>query len=199
LAYDAESEGALKYVVFAVLVLIPLLLVGWVVREGRSVPPTAPLASAEFSTAGTASALARPDPDDAPLLALFEGTPGGVKAKGMPALYDEKRLFDYIDGAAPLYIDRHFRKLAAVEMATAEGADLTCDVYDMREPENAASIFLSEKSASSRTVDDWPQALTGPMSFVFRKSRYYVKLTAFDKKSEAALPGLALALRERMQ
>jgi hypothetical protein len=199
LAYDAEPEGALKYVVFAVLVLIPMMLVGWVVREGRRVPPTSPLASGAYSVGIAASAGARADPEDAPLVALFEGTPGGAKAKGAPSLYDEKRLFDYIDGAAPLYIDRHFRKLAAVEMATSEGADLTCDVYDMREPENAASIFLSEKSASSRPVEDWPQALAGSLSFVFRKGRYYVKLTAFDKKSEAALPGLALALRERMQ
>jgi hypothetical protein len=189
----------LKYVVFAVLVLIPVFLVGWVVREGRSVPPTSPLASAAFAGGTAAPEGPKADPDDAPLLALFEGSPGGAKAKAMPSLYDEKRLFDYIDGAAPLYIDRHFRRLAAAEMATADGADLTCDVYDMREAENAASIFLSEKSGSSKTVDDWPQALVGSMSFVFRKGRYYVKLTAFDKKSEAALPGLALALRERMQ
>jgi hypothetical protein len=37
------------------------------------------------------------------------------------------------------------------------------------------------------------------MSFVFSNGRYYVKLTAFDKKAEAALPELAKALRERMK
>ena len=189
----------MKYVVFAVLAVIPMMLVGWVVREGLRVPPTQALVSASTSGGGVPVGASQADPEDAPLAALFEGTPGGAKTKGLPSLYDEKRLFDYIDGAAPLYIDRHFRKLAAAEMASADGADLTCDVYDMREPENAASIFLSEKSTSSRPVDDWPQALAGSLSFVFRKGRYYVKLTAFDKKSEAALPGIALALRERMQ
>jgi hypothetical protein len=188
----------LKYVVFAILVLIPMTLVGWVVNEGHRVPPATPLASADRSTASLATAAAA-DPEDAPLVALFDGMPGGAKAEGLPSLYDEKSLFEYIDGAAPLYVERHFRKLIAVEMMTAEGADLTCDVYDMRDAVNAASIFLSEKSVSSRPVDDWPQALVGSLSFVFRKGRYYVKLTAFDRKSEASLLGVALALRERMQ
>jgi hypothetical protein len=186
-----------KYAIFVVLVAIPLALIGWVVRQGRQVPPVSPTASAS-SSAGSGRAVAK-DPDDKPLLELFEGNPGGAKVKDKVALYDEKGLFDYIDGAAPIYIERKFRKLAAAEMVTGEGSELACDVYDMREAENASSIFLTEKSSASQPVEDWPQAISGRMSFIFRRGRYYVKLTAFDNKSEAALPGIARALRERMQ
>ena len=115
------------------------------------------------------------------------------------ALYDEKGLFDYIDGAAPIFIERHFRKLAASEMATPEGSDLVCDVYDMATIENAQSIFDKEKSATAKPLDAWPEAIAGPMSLVFHHGRYYAKLTAFDAKAEAALPAVARALKEKMQ
>lgn len=181
----------MRYLVFAVLVLVPSTLIGWIAWQGQHAPATAPAASA--------SAGARSPDADAALVALFKGSPGGAKAKEKVALYDEKGLFDYIDGAAPLYIQRHFRKLAAAEMATPEGSELTCDVYDMAAPDNAQAIFDAEKSPSARAVAGWAKAVSGPMSFVFSNGRYYVKLTAFDKKAEAVLPGLAAALRERMQ
>jgi hypothetical protein len=123
---------------------------------------------------------------DATLRALFEPSPAGAKVKEKVALYDEKGLFDYIDGAAPIFIDRHFRKLAAAEMATPEGSDLVCDVYDMATPENAQAIFDKEKSATAKLAGRLARGHRGPMSFVFHHGRYYAKLTAFDAKAEAA-------------
>jgi hypothetical protein len=181
-----------RYVVFAILALVPMSLVGWIVWHGQQTPVVAAAsASAGHKSHGGGA--------DAALRAFFDGAPGGAKTKDKAALYDEKGLFDYIDGAAPIFIERHFRKLAAAEMATAEGSDLTCDIYDMNAPENAQSIFDKEKSPTAKPVPDWPEAIMGPMSFVFSNGRYYVKLTAFDKKAEAALPELAKALRERMK
>ena len=182
----------MRYVVFAILALVPMVLVGWIIGHGYQTPVVAS-ASAKPGHKGHGRGA------DAALRSFFEGAPGGTKTKDKVGLYDEKGLFDYIDGAAPIFIERHFRKLAAAEMATAEGSDLTCDIYDMNAPENAQSIFEKEKSPTAKTVADWPEAITGPMSFVFSNGRYYVKLTAFDKKAEAALPDLARALRERMK
>jgi hypothetical protein len=181
-----------RYVVFAILALVPVLLVGGLVWHGQQ----APVIAAASASAGHKS---HGGGADAALRAFFDGTPGGTKVKQKAALYDEKGLFDYIDGAAPIFIERHFRKLGAAEMATADGSDLTCDIYDMNAPENAQSIFEKEKSPTAKTVADWPEAIMGPMSFVFSSGRYYVKLTAFDKKAEAALPDLARALREQMK
>jgi hypothetical protein len=48
-------------------------------------------------------------------------------------------------------------------------------------------------------VANWPQAGSGPMWFIFHQGCYYVKLTAFDKKAESALPALASALRDRIK
>src|ERR1700690_221103 len=161
------------------------------VREGHRAP------------AATAVPAGKPRPSgadaDKTLLALFQGDLGGAKVKDKVTLYDEKGLFDYIDGAAPIFIERHYRKLAAADMASAEGSDMDCAIYDMAEPANAQSIFDAEKSATAKPVTDFPEAIAGPMSFVFRAGRYYVKMTAFDKKAEAALPGLAKALKGKMK
>ena len=48
-------------------------------------------------------------------------------------------------------------------------------------------------------MEGWPEAISGTMSFVFHAGRYYVKLTAFDAKAEAALPALARSLKEKVR
>lgn len=178
----------MRYLLFAVLALVPLALVGTLVWQGNKAPP------AEHAAARPAGGDA-----DAVLRGLFDFKLAAAKIKEKISLYDDKGLFDYIDGAAPIFIERHFRKLAATELSTPEGSDLVCDVYDMATPDNAQSIFDKEKSAQAKPVEDWPGAIAGPMSFVFHQARYYVKLTAFDAKAEAALPLVARALKEKMK
>jgi hypothetical protein len=177
--------------IFVLLALIPPAFIGWMVREGHRAPPAAAVPAGNSRPSGAEA--------DKTLLALFQGDLGGAKVKDKVGLYDEKGLFDYIDGAAPIFIDRHYRKLAAAEMASADGSDMVCDVYDMAEPANAQSIFNAERSATAKPVADFPDAISGPMSFVFHSGRYYAKLTAFDAKAEAALPGLAKALKGKMK
>jgi hypothetical protein len=182
--------GAVRTILFAVLAMIPPTLIGSLVWEGHKAPPVERAPAARRSSGQEA---------DAVLKALFEPAPAGAKIKEKIALYDDKGLFDYIDGAAPIFIDRHFRKLAATEMATPEGSDLVCDVYDMATPENAQSIFDKEKSAQAKPVDGWPEAIVGPMSLVFHHARYYAKLPAFAAKAGASPPAVARALKEKMK
>jgi len=187
--FAVGSGPPVRIVLFVLLALIPPTFIGWKVWQGYRPPAVVPAANPRPSGAEA----------DRALQALFAGDLAGAKVKDKVGLYDEKGLFDYIDGAAPIFIERHFRKLAAAEMVSAEGSDLVCDVYDMADPANSQSIFDKEKSAAAKPVADFPDAISGPMSFVFRSSRYYVKLTAFDGKAEAALPGLAKALKGKMK
>jgi len=179
-----------RILIFTVLASIPPALIGVLVWEGRRPLPveTAPAAPRAPGQA-----------EDQALRALFEPPPAGTTIKEKVALYDDKGLFDYIDGAAPIFIERHYRRLAAAELATPEGSDLVCDIYDMAAPANAQSIFEKEKSSQAKPIPDWPEAITGPMSLVFHHARYYVKLTAFDATAEAALPAVARALKERIK
>jgi len=178
-----------RTLLFALLAIVPPGLFGALVLHGRAHAPVETLSPAKKD--------AKADLDLA-LLALFKGDIGPAKVKEKATLYDQKGLFDYIDGAAPLFIDRHYRKLGAAELGV-EGSDLVCDVYDMAEDANALGIFNTEKSANAKTVEGWPEAISGSMSFVFHHLRYYVKLTAFDAKAEAGLPALAQALKGKIR
>ncbi len=178
----------MRITVFVVLALLPSSFIGWMVWQGHRAPAAVP----------SRTAAAPPADADAALLALFQGDMGGAKLKAKPTLYDEKSLFDYIDGAAPIFLQRHFRRLAAGELTLA-GSDLVCDIYDMADAANARSMFDAEKSPTAKTVDGFPEAISGPMSFIFHARRYYVKLTAFDAQAEAALPGLAKALKGKIR
>jgi len=186
----------MKNAVFAVLVALPIALIGWIVWRGETqAPAEEPIAPAK---AGAAPQV-KGDGEDATLRALFDGGIAGAEVgESGIEIYNEKSLFDYINGAAPMYLERNFRRLAAAEMAIGEDGELTCDIYDMRTAKDAASIFETERSDTARTVADWPDAIIGNRSFVFHHDRYYVKLTAFDNNAEAQLPALAKALQERM-
>lgn len=158
----------------------------------------APGANAAGAAPAAAAAGGGEGAEDSALVALFKDGAGGAKVKEKVELYDDRGLFDYIDGGAPAYLSHNFRKLAAAEMAGPEGSEMTCDVYDMRTAKDAGAIFEAERSSGSKPVEGWAEALRGNLSFVFHRGRYYVKLTAFDKKAEALLPKLAEALKERM-
>jgi hypothetical protein len=191
----------LRTLAIAVLVAVPLAVVGWVVHQGMNPPPPERMLAAAKPAAPPGAAPGKAPPPaainlanaDSVLLALFDGLLGaGEKAK----LYDSNGLFDYIDGGAPVFIERGFRRLAAAELKL-EGSDVVCDVYDMAAPENSTAIFNKEKSANAKPVENWPAAISGAMSFVFHSGAYYIKLTAFDAKGEAQLPKLAQRLKEK--
>jgi hypothetical protein len=178
-----------RLLLISLLSIVPPLLFGSLLWHGRTHAPV----EAKLTQPKAASADL-----DASLLALFKGEIGPAKVKEKATLYDEKGLFDYIDGAAPLFIDRHYRKLAAAELVVG-GSDLVCDVYDMGAADNAKKIFETEKSSRATPVEGWPEAIAGSMSFVFHHLRFYVKLTAFDATAEQALPTVARALKGRMK
>lgn len=184
----------MRHIVFAILVALPTALITWVITRGVMGQPGSRCASAIKE-----EAAASPADPDAALKAILAAPIDGFSITGEVALYDDKGLFDYIDGAAPLYNERGFRKLAAAEMTVSSGGELTCDVYDMATPENAASIYEAESTPQAKAAPLGDQARVSTMSLVFRKGPYYAKLTAFDADAEAALPKLASALLERMK
>jgi hypothetical protein len=182
----------MRHVIFAVLVAIPTALVTWVISRGVYSQPGSRCSAEDRAAAATA------DDPDAILKALFATPMGEFSINGEMELYDEKGLFEYINGAAPLYIDRHFRKLAAAEMKVGE-SELTCDVYDMAAEANAVSVYEAEGTPRAKVVELGDAGRSSSMALVFRKGPYYVKLTAFDADAEAALPKLAELLLERMR
>jgi hypothetical protein len=180
-----------RTLVFAVLVAALAALVTWIMTRGA--------VGGRGDACSTAVAAAAPSSDpDQVLLSLFSGLPDKLSLTGQPRLYDEKGLFEYIDGAAPIFIERHFRKLASAEMKSLDGGELTCDIYDMQSRENAGSIFAVERPRTAQPLGVGDEGHRGRMSTVFRRGRYYAKLTAFNPAGESALAELARVLATKM-
>lgn len=118
----------------------------------------------------------------------------GATVSGSAESYDAKGLFEYINGGAPAYIERNFQTLAAAEMTLQNGGELTCDIYDMGSSADATAIYDFEKRGGTKEIEIGEAGRTGDLSLVFRRGRYYVKLTAFDPKAEEALADIARAL-----
>ncbi|HJX51403.1 MAG TPA: hypothetical protein VJ801_01440, partial [Polyangia bacterium] len=93
---------------FVLLALIPPAFIGLMIREGHRAPAPTAVPAGKSRPSGAEA--------DKSLLALFQGDLGGAKVKEKVTLYDEKGLFDSIDGAAPIFIERHFRRQAATEL-----------------------------------------------------------------------------------
>jgi hypothetical protein len=179
-----------RKLIFVILSLLPPVVIGGLIWHGRQPPPVEHAPAVAKSPAQAAEAKLR---------TLLEPAPTGTKITEKVTFYDEKTLFDYNDGAAPIFLDRHFLRLGTAEYSTPEGSAMPCAIFDMVAPENAQSIFDKEKSSQAKPVDGWPEAISGPLYLGFHHGRYYAKLTAFDAKGDALLPAVARALKERMQ
>jgi hypothetical protein len=197
-----------RYVLLVLLAAVPVAAAAYLVGDrgpareapslARVTPGAAPADAARAPDAGLPAAASNPDVP-AELAPLFREPLAGAAPKAKVLVYRGDRLFDYVDGAAPLYLERGFQVLVTAELATADGRELTCDVFDLGTPAGAAGILAAEGGAEgARPLSDWPQALVRPQSIVFTEGRFYVKLTAFDGAGESLLPDVARALRARL-
>lgn len=178
-----------RWALLAVLLAVPVALVGWIRWAAVHDAPPEYVPPAVKAVEDPAPALRK----------LFAGGLGGLTAAGEGNVYDEKNLYDAINGAAPVFFERQFRRLLSMELKTAAGDEVACDVFDMTDAEHARSIFEKERSAQARAPEGFADALAGPMSLVFHRGRFYVKATAFNAGGEAALLPLGRALEERMR
>lgn len=123
--------------------------------------------------------------------------PPSNKVKGwlwrkQPTTYSPKTLYNYIDGAADLYLAYGFREAAVVEFYRGKSDAIMLDVYDMGRPLHAFGIFNSEKPAGAKGTGIGAQSYASSNLAAFWKGPFYVKLSVVDGKGEA-LSALARA------
>lgn len=179
----------MRWVLVTVLIAVPVALATWVVVRGvTGTPPGGEL---------PLPAAAR-DPD-AVLAGVFAKPLAGAHTTGDPETFDGDGLFEHINGAAPTYIERGFRKVVSAELALEAGGELSCDVYDMTTADGAAAIFDHEQPPSEGPPALGDGARVSKGSVVFRRGRYYVKIVAFDQDAGRALLALARAIDEELK
>jgi len=102
-------------------------------------------------------------------------------------------LFDYINGAAELYLSYDFVELETVSYEGEEGRFLTIDLYRHRDAKKGFGIYSRERPQEDIFLSIGGQGYyqNGILNFV--KGEYYVKLSSFglDDKDGSFLKGVA--------
>jgi hypothetical protein len=93
--------------------------------------------------------------------------------------YDRDNLWEYINGAAELFLTYQFRELIVADFEQGDGA-ISVSVYDMGRPLDAFGVFESEKPAEAEVLKDIGSAavLQAPYQGLLLKDRFYVKIEA---------------------
>jgi hypothetical protein len=118
---------------------------------------------------------------------------------GEVSVYDADNLWEYIDGAAELFVTYGVRTCRTAELASG-GVTVTVDLYDMGTPLDAFGIFNLEGSGRGAPFPEAVEAvLDPPYQALLLKGAVYVKVNAVegeltDPTGRGLLTGIAQAL-----
>lgn len=108
--------------------------------------------------------------------------------------YFPENLFEYINGAAEIYLSYDFHELvvAQYQKKGTESA-MAVEIYDMGGPINSFGIYSAERYPENPFIPIGVQGYLEEGSLNFLAGRYYVKLLCFDceEESERTLKGFA--------
>jgi hypothetical protein len=133
------------------------------------------------------------------LLALFpDKTRLGAEPQGEPVYYGAN-LYEYIDGGAEVYHLFEFSTLIHQEYKARE-ADVTVDLYDLKNPLNAYGIYAAERSPAYHFIPMGAEGYVSDYALNFLQGPYYVKLSAFtpEGKADKILEAFARGISEKI-
>ncbi len=129
----------------------------------------------------------------------------GWKIPEAPQKFSPRTLYQYINGAADLYLAYEFQELNVAEYRNEQKAAVTVEIYRHKNPTQAFGIYSQERLATARYLDVGAQGYQEPTVFNFITGPYYVKIngyktgpedekimSSFGRKIEAALGGKTL-------
>ncbi len=133
-------------------------------------------------------ATAQPEPQPVPV-------PAGWTALDEEYRYGRENLWEYINGAADLFLTYSFRELAVLDVQKGE-SELTISLYDMGRRLDAFGIYDSEKPATGDELTGVGAAaiLQPPYRGLLLKDRFYVKIEVGG--GEIAAEDLNQAMRD---
>ena len=101
--------------------------------------------------------------------------------------YRPESLFEYINGAAEIYLAYDFKQLIVAQYKMkGEEANISVEIYDMGTTENAFGIYGAERYPENNFIPVGIQGYIEDESLNFLADRFYVKLLCFDCGDQAA-------------
>ena len=113
-------------------------------------------------------------------MAAFFPTLEGWTPKGEVELYTPDNLYEYIDGAADIFLAFDFQKLAALTYENNNKQTFTVDIYRHSNDINGFGIYSQEKPRQGSFLAIGTQGYYESGILNFLKGSYYVKMSGFD-------------------
>jgi len=108
----------------------------------------------------------------------------GWKQSGEIQTFQPENLFDYIDGAADLYLSYDFQELKVAEYRNEKKASVIVEVYRHRTPTHAFGIYSQERLSNANFLDIGAQGYSEKDILNFLAGDYYVKMNSFKTGPE---------------
>lgn len=104
----------------------------------------------------------------------------GWKLEGKPLVFSPETLYEYINGAADLYLDYEFQELTLAEYKGEKKAGVIIEVYRHQDSTQAFGIYSQERLADAKYLDLGAQGYYEPGLINFLSGPYYVKINGFN-------------------
>jgi uncharacterized protein DUF6599 len=98
--------------------------------------------------------------------------------------FSPKTLFEYIDGAADLYLTYEFEELKVAEYQNEKKASVTVDVYLHKTPIHAFGIYSQERLPNANFISVGAQGYIENNVLNFLTGPYYVKISSYNTGAE---------------
>jgi len=108
----------------------------------------------------------------------------GWKQSGEIQTFSPRKLYDYINGAADLYLTYDFQELKVAEYLNEKKASVTVEIYRHRTPSHAFGIYSQERLTNADFLDVGAQGYREKNILNFVSGNYYVKINSFNTGSE---------------
>jgi hypothetical protein len=108
----------------------------------------------------------------------------GWKQDGETQVFSPNNLYEYINGAADLYLAYEFQDLQVAEYKGEKKAGVTVEVYRHKNPTQAFGIYSQERLANATFLDIGAQGYQEPMVLNFVAGPYYVKINGYNTGAE---------------
>ncbi len=95
-----------------------------------------------------------------------------------------KTLYEYIDGAADLYLTYDFKELKVGEYSNDKKASVTVEVYRQKSPTLAFGVYSQERPSNPSLVSMGAQGYIDENLLNFLSGSYYVKISSYNTGAE---------------
>lgn len=101
--------------------------------------------------------------------------------------YNNETLYDYIDGAAELYLSYGFHNVISRRYASPGEMDIVAEIFDMKGARDAFGAFTNMREKNQNEFGQGSQQIEG--SLIFWKDNYFISIST-NKNTEKSLEAI---------